>query len=291
MAKIFCFALFSVATLAAQFSASAPRWRALIIDGQNNHDWKGTTPVLKSILEETGLFQVDVVTSPPKGADMSSFRPNFSAYRIVVSNYNGEPWPAATQKSFEKFVRSGGGFVVIHAANNAFPEWSEYNEMIALGGWGERTEKSGPYVRYRNGTFSRDAAPGRGGSHGRQHAFAISIRDPKHPITSGLPPTWMHARDELYDRLRGPARNATFLATAFSDRQTGGSGEHEPMLMVVRYGKGRVFHTTLGHSAEAMKCTGFIVTLQRGAEWATTGKVKQQVPADFPTADQVRLRN
>ena len=31
--------------------------RTLIIDGQNNHDWKHTTPVLKKILEDTGLFR------------------------------------------------------------------------------------------------------------------------------------------------------------------------------------------------------------------------------------------
>jgi type 1 glutamine amidotransferase len=100
----------------------------------------------------------------------------------------------------------------------------------------------------------------------------------------------MHANDELYDRLRGPARNVTVLATAYSDRSTGGSGEEEPMLMAIQYGKGRVFHTTLGHDVGAMKCVGFIVTLQRGTEWAATGEVTQKVPDDFPTAKEVRTR-
>jgi type 1 glutamine amidotransferase len=99
----------------------------------------------------------------------------------------------------------------------------------------------------------------------------------------------MHARDELYDRLRGPAKNLTVLATAFSDPATGGTGQHEPLLMTIKYGKGRVFHTALGHSPEAMKCVGFAVTLQRGAEWAATGRVRQKVPSDFPT-DTVRTR-
>jgi type 1 glutamine amidotransferase len=83
----------------------------------------------------------------------------------------------------------------------------------------------------------------------------------------------------------------TVLATAYADKGQGGSGEHEPMLMAIDYGKGRVFHTTLGHSPEAMQCVGFIVTLERGAEWAATGKVSQQkLPEDFPTADEVRTR-
>lgn len=282
----------SVLVLAALYGAAepAPRLAALIVDGQNNHDWKSTTPILKRILEETGLFTVAVATSPAQGQDMRQFKPDFSAYRLVISNYTGDDWPPETQRAFESYVRSGGGFVVYHAANNAFPAWVQYNEMIALGGWGGRNEKSGPYVRYRDGRFVLDDSPGVGGSHSKQHPFVITLRDRKHPITKGLPESWMHAQDELYDRMRGPAVNATFLATAFSDKAVGGTGEHEPMLITVRFGEGRVFHTMLGHGPDAMKSVDFIVTLQRGAEWAATGKVTQKVPADFPGPDKVSLR-
>ena len=119
---------------------AAEPMRALLIDGQNNHDWKATTPVLKRQLEETGLFRVDIITTPPKGSDMSGFLPDFKEYRVVISNYNGDPWPASVNAAFERFVREGGGFVSYHAANNAFPNWPEFNEMIAIGGWGGRTE-------------------------------------------------------------------------------------------------------------------------------------------------------
>jgi len=214
-----------------------------------------------------------------------------SFYQAVVSNYNGESWPKETQSAFVDYVKSGGGFVSVHAANNSFPEWKEYNEIIGLGGWGGRNEKSGPYVRYVHGNVVRETGPGVGGSHGMEHAFAVEIRDSTHPIAAGLPSKWMHAKDELYDRLRGPAENVTVLATAYADPATKGSGHHEPMLMVIRYGKGRVFHTTLGHSVEAMKCAGFATTLQRGAEWAATGKVTQSLPREFPTADKVSSRD
>src|SRR5262249_27815616 len=163
------------------------------------------------------------------------------------------------------------------AADNAFPEWKEYNKMIGVGGWGGRSEKDGPYVRFRDGKFVRDTMPGRGGNHGKRHPFKVVIRDPKHPITRGLPIEWMHAEDELYEKLRGPAENMQVLATAWADPATGGSGENEPMLMTISYGNGRVFHTVLGHNVEAMQCAGFIVTLQRGTEWAATGKVTQKV--------------
>ena len=284
------FALF----LALAMAATAAPIKVLIVDGQNNHKWQETTPAMKKILEETGLFQVDVATAPPKGQDISSFRPKFKDYAVVISNYSdfggGSIWPEPTQRDFEQFVKNGGGFVSVHAADNAFPNWLEYNRMIALGGWMDRDEKSGPYVRWRNGKAERDMSPGKGGHHGRPHAYKVEIRDTKHPITKGLPAEWMHAQDELYDSLRGPAENLHILATAYSDKATNGTGEHEPALMTISYGKGRVFHTILGHDVNAMRCVGFIVTLQRGVEWAATGKVTQKVPQDFPTADKVSVR-
>jgi len=130
---------------------AAATLKALIIDGQNNHDWKSTTPLLKKILEESCRFTVEVATSPGKGGDMNAFKPGFSSYRVIVSNYNGEPWSRETEGAFVKYVRDGGGFVPVHAADNAFPAWKEYNEMIGLGGWGERDQKSGPYLRLRDG--------------------------------------------------------------------------------------------------------------------------------------------
>jgi uncharacterized protein len=271
-------------------TASAAPMKALILDGQNNHDWKTTTPALKRLLEETGLFIVEVATAPPAKGDMGSFRPDFAAYRVIVSNYNGEPWSKQTEEAFVNYIRGGGGFVSFHAADNSFPDWKEYNEMIGVGGWGNRNEKSGPYLRLREGKWVEDPTAGRGGSHGAQHAFVIEARNQRHPILRGLPDRWMHAKDELYDRLRGPGRNVTVLASAFSSLDTKGSGEHEPLLMVIPYGKGRVFHTALGHAMEAINCVGFATTFQRGAEWAATGKVTQKVPSNFPTADKVSSR-
>ena len=270
--------------------------KALIVDGQNNHDWKGTTPGLKKYLEETGLFEVDVATTPDTKGDMASFKPEFKKYKLVVSNYNGQDWPKETQTAFEDFVRGGGAFVSVHAANNSFPNWPAYNQMIGLGGWGGRSEKSGPYVYWEEKAAKviKDIAPGRGGSHGPQHAFPVETREPQHPIMAGLPTKWMHAQDELYDRLRGPAENLVVLATAFSDSAKSGTGRHEPMLMTTTFGAGRVFHTALGHAGGgkriAQQCVGFIVTFQRGAEWAVTGKVTQKVPADFPGTENVSLR-
>ena len=271
--------------------APSPPYSALIVDGQSNHRiWPITTQYLKGYLEETGLFEVDIATTPPSGESLESYRPPFANYDLVVSNYNGEPWAEATMADFEAFVGEGGAYVSVHAANNAFPEWTAYNEMIGIGGWGDRTERHGPYVRLRDGEFVHDNTPGIGGSHGIRHEFAIDIRDQEHPITRGLPTRWMHANDELYDRLRGPAQNLTVLATAFSTLESEGTGEHEPILMAIRYKEGRIFHTTLGHALISQRCKGFITTFKRGAEWVVTGDVTQPVPEDFPTEAEVRTR-
>ncbi len=269
---------------------AAPPHKALIVDGQNGHDWKSTTPVLETLLEETGLFAVDVATSPPKGEDMSGFKPKFADYDLVVTNYQGADWPEETQKAFVEYVSGGGGLVVFHFACAAFPQWKEYNEITGLGGWGRRNETAGPYVRWRDGKFVRDMTPGRGGGHGPQQPFQLVVRESNHPITEGLPEAFMQVPDELYGWLRGPAKNLTVLATAFAPKDKGGSDEHEPILMTITYGKGRVFHTALGHTPTQMASVAFIATYQRGAEWATTGKVTQKVPADFPTADKASVR-
>ncbi len=269
--------------------------RTLIITGQNNHNWEVSTPVLQKLLDQSDLFIADVVKTPPGGEDMSSFLPDFSIYDLVVLDYNGDNWSEETNKAFLEFVNSGGGVVVYHAAGNGFPEWKEYNEITGLGGWGNRDENSGPYVRWKDGKAVKDNSPGRGGSHGPQHEFLMNMRDLEHPITKGLPEKWMHAKDELYSELRGPAINLHILATAYADTAKGGTGEHEPLLFTINYGNGKIFHTALGHagaieeSNPAMQCVGFITTFLRGAEWAATGKVTQEIPEDFPTLHETHI--
>jgi uncharacterized protein len=304
------FAFFGAFVVALHFTSAAvaqppiregDKLRVLIVDGQNNHNWQQTTPLLKKHLEDSGRFTVDVATTPPargRGrrraaqaseppAEMSTFKPHFANYHVVVSNYNGERWPAETEQAFEAFVAGGGGFVTYHAANNAFPDWPAYNRICGLGGWGGRNENSGPLVFVNeDGEVEKSAQPGRGGNHGPQHEFQIRTRDADHPIMNGLPPVWMHTRDELYDSLRGPAEALHILATAHSSPEQRGTGRHEPMLMTVEYGKGRVFHTALGHADYSVNCVGFITTFTRGTEWAATGKVTLPIPDNFPTAEK-----
>jgi type 1 glutamine amidotransferase len=261
--------------------------KALIVTGQNNHKWEASSVILQRYLNGSGIFVADMAVSPKSGEDMSSFCPDFSQYGVVVLDYNGDAWTDDVKRAFEEYVKNGGGVVVYHAANNAFRNWREYNEIIGLGGWGDRDETDGDYVYFLDGKEVRDSSPGLAGSHGRPHEYKIKLVVNDHPVTEGLPNVWTHSKDELYDRLRGPAKNLTVLATAYSDRETGGTGRDEPVLMTIIWGKGRIFHTVLGDAAgeppyPAIEGASFITTFLRGAEWAATGRVTQKVADNFP---------
>lgn len=310
--------LLAVSLLCSQSADAAEKLKALIVDGQNNHAvWPKSTVMMKQYLEKSGLFDVEVARTrfisnfqrekdwlPLAGAPEAegkdkpvpdpSFSPDFTKYHIVVSNfgYGAADWPEQTRKNLEDYMKKGGGLVAVHAANNSWANWPEFNKMIGLGGWGGRNQKSGPYVYFdANGKVVRDDGPGGCGSHGPQQEFVITMRDKTHPITKGLPDFWMHSKDECYSKLRGPAENMTILATAADTPELKNAGRNEPMLMVLSYGKGRVFHTTLGHDTEAFQGVGFIVTFLRGSEWAATGKVTQEIPKDFPAADKASARH
>lgn len=298
-------------------TSAAEKIKALIVDGQNNHAvWPKSTVMMKQYLVNSGLFEVDVArvrlvsnykreetwlplagAGETEGSDKSvpdpNFSPDFSKYKVVISNFGfgAADWPEQTKKNFEDYMKNGGGFVSVHAADNSWGNWPEYNKMIGLGGWGGRNEKSGPYVYYdAEGKIVRDDSPGKCGAHGPQQEFLITMRDKTHPITKGLPDFWMHNKDECYSNLRGPAENMTILATAADTPQLQKAGRNEPMLMTLSYDKGRIFHTTLGHDTEAFEGVGFIVTFLRGSEWAATGKVTQEIPKDFPSAEKSATR-
>ena len=290
------FSLLLLITVAISSACTRQPIKALIISGQNNHNWQVSHQVLQTILNNSTLFEADIALTPEAGEDMSTFRPNFSDYDVVVLDYNGDRWSEQTDAAFLEYVQAGGGVVIYHAADNAFAQWEEFNKIIALGGWEGRDEKAGPYYYLVDGKPTLDYSAGPGGSHGSEREYPMHARNTTHPIVKGLPDNWIHGRDEMYDRMRGPANIKDLLYSGYADAKKGGSGREEPLVFTVDYGKAHIFHLMLGHAGPttdnnpAMQCAGFQTLLLRGAEWAATGKVTQPVPTDFPTAEKPSFR-
>ena len=246
------------AAFLASLAAATAQSQLLLVSGQNNHDWRYTSAEIRGALEECERFRVQTTEAPEKDL----FALDLTQFAAIVLDYNGPRWGEAAEAAFLEAVEGGVGVVVVHAANNAFPVWKEYETICGL--------------CWRDGT-----------GHGAYHAFDVNVVDGAHPITQGMADLRLHP-DELYHRLV-PTPGAEFrvLLSAYSDPKTGGTGRFEPMVTVAHYGKGRVFHTPLGHT-----WTGAVPTratwrdpqlrhlLARGTEWAATGAVT--LPASPP---------
>ena len=292
--------------LASVARAQKEKLSALVIDGINNHDWEVGTRVIKAVLESSGRFTVDVSTTPRRDAPATaweSWRPEFDGYDVVVNNFNGGHlangirWPERVEQAFEKYVRAGGGFVSYHAANNAFLKWEAYNEMIGLG-WRDKAFGPGLIIDEKEQVVVVPAGEGLGPGHGPAHNFLMTMRDPRHPITKGLPKEWMHPMEQLTHGQHAPAshphgpmeRELQILTYAMSKD----SHRREPMDWVRSWERGRVYVTMLGHTWRNQenpncRCVGFQTLLARGAEWAATGRVTLPTPQKFPNAESPLL--
>ena len=281
-----------------QAATIPPRVNALIVDGFSNHDWRKTTAFIASTLEETGIFSVDVTSTPsePSAEAWGQWRPRFADYDVVILNWNNIRqtdlrWPPAVERALEAYVRGGGGMLAFHSANNAFPHWPEFNRMIGLG-W--RAKDRGVALQLdADGTIRRiPLGEGERTSHGpRQDTVVIRLND--HPITHGIPQRWLTPDIEVYTFARGPAEALTVLTYGRHVE----TDSYWPLEWVVSYGQGRVYSSSFGHIwatdvgiPDRVLCVGFQTSLIRAAEWLATGAVSYPVPDNFPAEDAISLR-
>lgn len=246
-----------------------PALHATVITGANNHEWQWTSKEIGSALTETGRFVVTIDTEPAVSLPTVKERVAKHELDVLVLDYNGPRWGDAAEAAFVDAVKNGLGVVVVHAANNAFAGWQDYERMVGL--------------------LWRD-----GSGHGDYHPFDVKVVDATHPVTAGLRDFRLHP-DELYHRLvPGAGADHRVLMTAFSDPATKGTGKDEPMATAGSFGKGRVFHTTLGHTWTGVPASRATWTdpqlrllVARGAEWAATGAVTlSPVPLNRLSAEE-----
>jgi len=269
--------------------------RVMIIGGQNNHDWRKSTPFMEKLLNKAPHIEATVCNAPIKGSSKEAreaWKPQFNEYDCILLDYNGEMWPEAVQKDFVDYVRAGGGVLVIHAANNSFTGWRAYEQMVGLL-WRDKSYGASLYVNEEGEVVREEPGQGRNMGHGAQYNWRMTIRDRNHPITQKMPLHWLHYHDELYHGQRGPAEDVHILLTAYSDpdRGRGGTGKDEPIVWWIPFGEGKVVTNVMGHVGQLgpMQCVGFKVLLYRSCEWLATGKCKTRIPKNFPTADRISM--
>lgn len=277
MKKLF---LTIITLLFCSMVAVAKPVNVLIISGQNNHNWPVSNQIIKDILTSAG-YNVDIALSPKEGEDMSGFNPSFKGYKLVVLDYCGDSWCDEMKESFMQYVKSGNGVIVYHASNNAFPDWDDYESVIALGGWGGRGKNTeGYYTEWKNGRVDKYEASDKVGSHGARRDFIINNQNPYHVANAGLPKNMVQQSDELYDHMKGKANIKDVLFTAYSDPENKGTGKEEILVFTVDFGKAKIFHTMLGHAgptveeSPAMRSEAFVKTLLGGAKWASNKAYK-----------------
>jgi type 1 glutamine amidotransferase len=252
--------LLQIVALAAPLAAAAPGRsepqpaapiRTVIVTGVDwpgrppqvlGHVWKETAPALNVVLEADKRFQVTIVEDPGFLASDELFQ--FDEIVLHFKNYDPIPQEDKAKANLTEFVRRGKGLVVVHYASGAFENWPEFRNLVGRT-QGKRHDKRGP--------------------------FTVKIVNRDHPITKGMED--FQTDDELFIELTGD-RPIVVLATARSNI----TGNDHPMAFAFEYGKGRVFHTTLGHDARAIRMSGAAELIRRGAAWAAAPSAAASPP-------------
>ena len=190
----------------------------LVLSGgqREHHGYREQSSYLAKALEDTGRYRATIVEDASILAS-----PDLSKYRIVIGmadRRNPESkLTEAQQRGLLDFVAAGNGYVSIHGADNAPADWLP--EMKAMLG----------------GIFSHVGLPDGRAIHG---TYDVKLPDPSHPIVAGLSDFTL--TDELYANIQ-MRPDVVPLATI----------EHEgtiwPVVWTYDYGRGKVFHTPLGH--------------------------------------------
>jgi len=235
----------STLTLPSSAAEGPAKIKVLLVTGDDvtpAHNWHEVSQAIRETLVSSGKFEVRVC----EDAGVLDSAATLGRYDLVFLHLYNAKTPTLSDSAKENlasFVKDGKGLAVSHLSSASFKEWEEFRKMCG-----------------------RYWVMGKSG-HGPRSVFKARIANKEHPITQGLAD--FEADDELYAKLLGDAP-ITVLVEADSDW----SKKTEPLAFTIEYGKGRVFHEAFGHDGKAIQNPAVQKLIQRGCEWAATGKVQ-----------------
>jgi type 1 glutamine amidotransferase len=184
-------------------------------------------------------FAVEATEDPTAFTDQSLGR--FAA--VVFMSTTGDVLDSTQQAAFQRYIRSGHGFVGVHSATDTEYDWPWYGQLV------------GAY-------FKR---------HPRVQDAKLDVRDRTHVSTKCLPAEWTR-RDEWYDFRAVPPADAKILITIDEKSYSGGEmGDLHPMAWYHAFDGGRAFYTEMGHTNESYKEQAYLDHLAGGILWAIGG--------------------
>jgi len=183
-------------------------------------------------------FTVDVTEDPRLFDD--AILPAYAAVAFVLTT--GDVLDDAQQAAFERYIRSGGGYVGVHSATDTEYDWPWYGGLV--------------------GAYFADHPPG-------TYRAAIRVEDPTQAATRLLPETWLRT-DEWYNFRSNPrlAPDVHVLATLDESTYSGGTMGDHPIAWFHAYDGGRAWYTAGGHTAESYHDPLFMLHLLGGIEYA-----------------------
>ncbi|MGC2203197.1 MAG: ThuA domain-containing protein [Stellaceae bacterium] len=159
---------------------------------------------------------------------------------VVFLNTTGNVLDQGGKAAFERYIRSGHGFVGIHSASDTEYDWPWYGRLV------------GAYFA----------------SHPAIQRATVRIEDPSQPSTSGLPSKW-EREDEWYNFRSNPRGSVHILATVDETTYSGGAmGTDHPIAWCQTIDGGRSWYTAMGHTKESYAEPLFRVHLLGGIESA-----------------------
>ncbi len=231
-------------TTSSQGADQPPKIKVLLVTGDDVavHPWREVSQAVREILTSSGKFDVCIC----EDAGVLDSARSLGRYDVLFLHMYNQTAPTLSDQAKENlaaFVKAGHGFVVSHLSSASFKEWDEFAKLCG-----------------------RHWVMGKSG-HGPRSVFKARIANKENPITQGL--SDFEADDELYAKMEGDTP-ITVLVDADSDW----SKKTEPLAFTFNYGQGRVFHETFGHDGKALQNPSVQKLIQRGTEWAATGKVR-----------------